>query len=105
MVGSSSEMGAISTLPWMKRTSGKKGVGAVVCPLPISLKSGVVRTIIDGAPGVLYGAFISLHRVIRVHTLVGEVDNGVLQVGESLVDWPSILRGLLSSDLRGAMPC
>jgi hypothetical protein len=92
MVGSSSEMGAISTLPWMKRTSGKKGVGAVVCPLPISLKSGVVRTIIDGAPGVLYGAFVSLHRVIRVHTLVREVDNGARRAGEVLVDRATVIR-------------
>jgi hypothetical protein len=76
----------------MKRTSGKKGVGAVVCPLPISLKSGVVRTIIDGAPGVLYGAFISLHRVIRVHTLVREVDNGARRAGEVLVDRATVIR-------------
>jgi hypothetical protein len=42
--------------------------------------------------------------VIRVHSLVGEVDNRVLQDGEAPVDWPSILRGLLSSESRGAMP-
>jgi hypothetical protein len=43
--------------------------------------------------------------VIRVHSLVGEVDNRVHRVGEAMVDWPSTLWGLLNLDLRGVMPC
>jgi hypothetical protein len=42
--------------------------------------------------------------VIHVHSLVSEVDNRVLRVGEALTDWPSILQGLLSPDLRGVTP-
>jgi hypothetical protein len=52
-----------------------------------------------------YRISISLCRVIRVHSLVGEVDNRVRRVGEAMVDWPSTLQGLLSLDLRGTMPC
>jgi hypothetical protein len=37
------------------------------------------------------GTSTSLRRVIRVHSLVGEVDNGVCQVGEVVVDRPSTL--------------
>jgi hypothetical protein len=33
-----------------------------------------------------YGIFASFLRVIRVHTLVGEVDNGVVRVGEAPTD-------------------
>jgi hypothetical protein len=42
-------MGAVSTLPWMKRTSRKKELGAVVCPPPISLESGAVGVITGDA--------------------------------------------------------
>jgi hypothetical protein len=42
--------------------------------------------------------------VIRVHSLVGEVDNRVRGVGEAMLDWPSTLQGLMSLDLRGTMP-
>jgi hypothetical protein len=34
-----------------------------------------------------YGMFTSFIRVICVHSLVGEVDNGVLWVGEAPTDW------------------
>jgi hypothetical protein len=47
-----------------------------------------------------YGIFASFLRVICVHSLVGEVDNGVILVGEAPADWPSIFRRLLSSGLR-----
>ena len=52
-----------------------------------------------------YGISTSLRQVIRVHSLVGEVDNGVRRVGEAVVDWPSTLWGLLSPCLRGTMRC
>jgi hypothetical protein len=51
-----------------------------------------------------YGTFTSLLRVICVHSLVGEVDNGVLRAGEAPTCWSCILRELLSSDLHEAMP-
>jgi hypothetical protein len=51
----------------------------------------------------LYGIFASFLRVIRVHSLVDEVDNGVHQVAEAPTDWPSIFRGLLSPGLRGTI--
>jgi hypothetical protein len=77
----------------------------VVCFISSSFEGGGVGRIARCVLLPRYGTFTSLLRVIRVHSLVGEVDNGVFQAGEALVDWPSILRGLLSSDLRGAMPC
>jgi hypothetical protein len=42
--------------------------------------------------------------VIRAHSLVGEVDNGVLRAEEAPVGWPCILQEPLSSELRGVMP-
>jgi hypothetical protein len=50
-----------------------------------------------------YGMFTSFLRAIRVHSLVGEVDNGVHRVGEASTDWSSFFRGLLSSGLRGTI--
>jgi hypothetical protein len=38
-----------------------------------------------------YETFTSLLRVIRVHSLVSEVDNRVRRAGEAMVDWPSTL--------------
>jgi hypothetical protein len=46
------------------------------------------------------GMFTSFFQVICVHTLVGEVDNGVLQVSEALTDWSSFSRGLLNPGLQ-----
>jgi hypothetical protein len=43
-----------------------------------------------------FGVFNSFCRVIRVHSLVGEVDNGVRRDGEAVVDRPSTLWGILS---------
>lgn len=82
------KMGAVSTLPWMKRTSRKKELGAVVCPPPISLESGAVGVITGDAPRVLLGlgAFFSLCRVIHIHTRAGEVDNGVRHAREVVAD-------------------
>ena len=85
--------------------SGKKGMGAALCSFSLSLEGGAIGMAVCSACLPRLGVFVSFYRVIRVHSLVGEVDNGVFQAGEALVDWPSILRGLLSSDLRGAMPC
>jgi hypothetical protein len=76
-----------------------------VCFLSSSFKGGGVGRIARCAVLPWYGTFTSLLRVIRAHSLVGEVDNGIRQVGEAMVDWPSTLWGLLSPDLRGAMPC
>lgn len=50
IVGSSSEMGDVSTLPWMKWTPEKKGVGAAVHPFPFSLEGIVAGMIVGGAP-------------------------------------------------------
>jgi hypothetical protein len=46
-----------------------------------------------------YGIFTSFLRVTCVHSLVGEVDNRVLWVGEAPTYCPSIFQGLLSSGL------
>jgi hypothetical protein len=78
----------------MKRTSDKKEVGEVVSPLLITLESEVVGTIIGGAPWVLSGAFVSLCRVICVHTLLGEVDIGVRRAEEVVVDRAIVIRAL-----------
>jgi hypothetical protein len=50
-----------------------------------------------------HGTFTSFFRVIYVHSLVGELDNRVLWVGEAPTDWPSILRGHSSPGLRGGI--
>jgi hypothetical protein len=50
-----------------------------------------------------YGIFTSFFRGIHVHSLVGEVDNGVLQVSETPTDWSSFFRGLLSHGQRGVI--
>jgi hypothetical protein len=47
--------------------------------------------------------FTSFFRVIRVHSLVGEVDNGVLRVSEAPTDWSSFSRGLLNPGLQGTI--
>jgi hypothetical protein len=50
--------------------------------------------IVGGAPWPLFGALVSLRRAISVHTLVGEVDNGVRRVGEAMADRASANRGV-----------
>jgi hypothetical protein len=85
--------------------SGKKGAGAVVCFFSSSFEGRGVGVIVHCAFLPRSRISISLRWVIRVHSLVGEVENGVHQVGEAVVDWPSTLWGLLSPDLRGTMPC
>jgi hypothetical protein len=47
--------------------------------------------------------FTSFFRVIRVHSLVGEVDNGVFQVSEAPSDRSSFSRGLLNLGLQGVI--
>jgi hypothetical protein len=78
-VGSSSEMGASSTIPWIKRTSGKKELGAVSRALAVSHVSGAAGTIVGLVPATtpVPGLPASFRRVIRVHTWVGDVDRGV----------------------------
>jgi hypothetical protein len=68
------------------------------------LESEVVGTIIGGAPWVLSGAFVSLYRVICVHTLVGEVDIGVHHAGEVVVDRAIVIRALPGLALCGTTP-
>jgi hypothetical protein len=87
----------------MRRTS-RKEAGAVVCSLPISLEGGVVGTITGGAPCVLFGAFVSLRRVIHVHTLVGEVDNGVSRAGEVVANRAIVILALPGLALCGTTP-
>jgi hypothetical protein len=53
MVGSSSEIGASSTLPWMKRMSGKKEPGVVLHAPSISFEGRVVEMVVSGAFGVV----------------------------------------------------
>jgi hypothetical protein len=90
-MGSSSEMDDNSSLPRMKRMLGKKGAGTTMCFFSSSFEGGGVRMVARCAFLPWYGISISLLRVIRVHSLVGEVDNGVRRVGEVVVDWPSTL--------------
>jgi hypothetical protein len=84
--------------------SGKKGVGVAVCFFSSSFEGDGIGVIARYAFPSPFGMFIFLRRVICVHSLVGEVDNGVRRVGEVVVDWPSTLRGLLRPDLRGTTP-
>jgi hypothetical protein len=49
------------------------------------------------------GMFISYFWVIRVHSLVGEVDNEVFRVSETLIDRSFFSRGLLNLDLQGTI--
>jgi hypothetical protein len=75
-----------------------------VCFFPSSFKGRGAGRIARCVFLPRYGIFTSFLRVIRVHSLVGEVDNGVLQAGKAPAGWPCILREPLSSDLCGAMP-
>jgi hypothetical protein len=75
-----------------------------MCFFPSSFEGEGARRIARYAFLPWYGIFTSFLRVIRVHSLVGELDNRVLQVGEASTNWHSILRGLLSPDLREATP-
>jgi hypothetical protein len=75
-----------------------------VCFFPSSFEGGGARRIARCVFLPRYGIFTSFLRVIHVHSLVGEVDNGVLRAGKALTGWPCILREPLSSDLCGAMP-
>jgi hypothetical protein len=75
-----------------------------VCFFPSSFKGGGARRIAHYVFLLWYGIFTSFLRVIRVHSLMGEVDNRVLRAGKALTGWPCILREPLSSDLCGAMP-
>jgi hypothetical protein len=75
----------------MNRTSEKKGVGVAVRSLPFSLEGGGIGMAVRCASLPLFGVFASFCRVIRVHSSMGEVDSGVHQVGEAVVDRPSTL--------------
>jgi hypothetical protein len=50
-----------------------------------------------------FGMSIFFRWVIHVHSLVGEVDKGVHQVGEAMDDWPSSLWGIPSLASCGTM--
>jgi hypothetical protein len=69
-----------------------------------SLESGVNGTTVCDGPRPQFGAFISFYLVIRVHTLVGEVDNRVRRVGEAMVDQPSATRGSRAWPCSGPCP-
>jgi hypothetical protein len=68
---------------------------------PSSFEGGgirkVARCVLLPRPGMLTSFF----RVIRVHSLVSKVDNGVLRVSEAPIDWPSFSRGLLILACKG----
>jgi hypothetical protein len=75
-----------------------------VCFFLSSFEGGGVGMIARCAFLPWYKISISLRRVIRVHSLVGEVDNGVRWVGEAVLDWLSTLWVLVSLVLHGIMP-
>jgi hypothetical protein len=85
--------------------SGKNGASVAVCFLSSYFEGGGVELIAHCAFLPWYGISTSLRWAIRVHFLVGEVDNGVCRVGEAMVDWHSTLWGLLSPGLRRTMHC
>jgi hypothetical protein len=92
----------------MKRTSGKKELSAVVRTPSISFEGGAVEMTTYGTSMASLGpgAFASLRRVIRVHTWVGEVDNGVRHAGgEVLIDRATHIRALLGPPNFGAILC
>jgi hypothetical protein len=78
-VGTSSKMGTSSTLPCIKRTSGKKELGSMSCAPAVSHVSGAARTVVVLVPAAtpVTRLLASFCRVIRVHTRVGDVDKGV----------------------------
>jgi hypothetical protein len=102
-VGSSSEMSASSTLPWMKRAFGENELGVVMHTPSISFDDGVVGMVVGGAFGIALvpEAHASLHRVIRGHAWVGDV-GGEDSVGRATgftmplgpPDFGAILRGM-----------
>jgi hypothetical protein len=53
MVGSLSETCASSTLPWMKRMSGKKDLGVMLRAPSISFEGGVVGMVFTCAPATM----------------------------------------------------
>jgi hypothetical protein len=57
--------------------SGKKGAGAVVCFFSSSFEGKCVEVIVRCAFLPWCDISTSLRGAIRVHSLVGEVDNGV----------------------------
>jgi hypothetical protein len=56
---------------------------------PSSLEGGGIGKVARCVLLPRLGIFTSFFRVIRVHSLVGEVDNGVLWVSEAPTDWSS----------------
>jgi hypothetical protein len=66
---------------------------------------GCDRVVVRCASLPWFRVFTSFCRVICVHSLVGEVDNEVHRVGETVVDWPSTLWGILSLASCWTMPC
>ena len=63
----------------------------MVCFFSSSFEGGGVGRIARCVLLPWYETFTSLLRVIRVHSLVSEVDNGVRRAGEAMVDRPSTL--------------
>ena len=70
---------------------------------PSSFEGGGIRRMAWCVLLPRYGMFTSFFQVICVHSLVGEVDNGVLRVSEAPTDWSSFFQGLLSPGLRGTI--
>jgi hypothetical protein len=85
--------------------SGKNGASVAVCFFSSYFEGEGVELIAHCAFLPWYGISTSLCWAICVHSLVGEVDNGVCRVGEAMVDWHSTLWGLLSPGLRRTMHC
>jgi hypothetical protein len=70
---------------------------------PSSFKGGGIKKVARWVLLPRLRSFTSFFRVIRVHSLVDEVDNGVLRVSEAPTDWSSFSRGLLNPGLQGTI--
>jgi hypothetical protein len=70
---------------------------------PSSFKGGGIRKVAWCVLLPRLGMFTSFFQVIRVHYLVGEVDNGVPRVSEALIDWSSFSRGILNPSFQGTI--
>jgi hypothetical protein len=106
-MGSSSEMGVSSTLPWIKRTSEKKELGATSCAPSVSHEGRAARTIVSLIPSAtpVPGLLASFRQLIWVHTRLHDVHKWVYRDrGAALVGQPTGVAMALGPPTR-AQPC
>ena len=70
---------------------------------PSSFEGGGIRKVARCVLLPRLRTFTSFFRVIRVHSLVGEVDNEIFRVSEAPTDRSSFSRGLLNPGLQGTI--